>query len=71
MIISKYFDGKMFLVFNNQFEDDIRLIKNQVGNFFIKDAKYLQVKKRGEAIQRLDNATLTKLQDYTKTDFKT
>jgi predicted kinase len=64
-----FFDGKMFLVFNNRFSDDVELLKSNLSGFFIKNAKYMQIKKRKGEIEELNKETIKKIEDYTKTNF--
>lgn len=68
--ISKYFDGKMYIVFNNKLQDDLYSIRNTVGNFYIQDAKYVLIKKQNDNIQSLDRETQDKIMKYTKNGYR-
>lgn len=67
--IREYFDGKMYVVFNNKYEGDLNIIKNKIGGFYIKDGKYIKIKDKNKPIEKLDKDTINTIRSYTKGKF--
>jgi len=65
--LTKYMDGDIWLAFNKRGVDS-KIKSSESGGFYIVDANYIQVKKKGKSVKSIsdiDKEVLSRIKDYT------